>query len=485
MNRKEFLENPDVINFISWLKTKLPSLKLKLNFKASRFVPGGLTTDINGFEEILAQYKWSSSWTHPDGATMKSTNWLETKESLAQLSEWLTTAINNNDETQTLEACLQILKWGGVRGAIPFLSRKYDEKELVTYLRSVEQLMLLDNDETDLNQLNEISIQRFDAGLTKIHALLDKTGSPIYDSRVGAAIGMLYSLYCHQNNQAKATLQFPYGKARGDQIRNPKNMPNGLAMNVCSDLSYAEWAQWQVRLGWIIRDILESTDWFTDEGEIAARCRAFEACLFVIGYDLRCFELGKTNNLSEEIEHTTPSRGTTWVPTSHSFSKIINDYLEFRQMSSSDNKAAFTTWLVDKKNVKPTTAVSYLFPFPIQEFDLFERPLKDIERIAAGGEDGLLAALSIDKLEPFTLGDEREKVCLVDVFITGEGYKNYATESDRVNSIMQAGYAGTNSSANTLMTVGRNVGRHFGLLDANSNTTELFERFFEEFSLED
>ncbi|KPW89208.1 hypothetical protein ALP58_01892, partial [Pseudomonas savastanoi] len=47
---------------------------------------------------------------------------------------------------------------------------------------------------------------------TKIHALLDTTGSPIYDGRVGAAIALLYHLYRQgTGTTAPQALDFAWG----------------------------------------------------------------------------------------------------------------------------------------------------------------------------------------------------------------------------------------------------------------------------------
>lgn len=486
MKRKQFLAQPEVQSFIAWLEANLPTLTFKLRFKSSKFVPDGLVTDVQGFEQVLEHYCWKASWldTHP--SAVDSQTWPETRRSLGQLREWLTSAVNAGDEQQALHACLQILRWGGVRGAIPFLHRLAANNELSRYLKKLAVLVSLDGG-NDLDDLDTSSVERFDAGLTKIHALLDISGSPIYDSRVGAAIAMLYSMFRQQwVGGGKPLLAFPSGAARGSQIRNPGAFLNGLAAPQFSAIDYAEWARWQVRLGWIIRDLLKRTRWFAEQGTLPARCHAFEASLFMLGYDLRCF--GATlatdpDTALPEIEvKTRESDGNGWVPTGHPFSQVLKDYLTFRHSGALDSKASFVAWLMADPNndqsLKRATALGYCFPFTIQEFDLFGRPLEELERIVAGGKDGLCAALATETLEPFSLGDERVGVCLVDVLITGNAYLRATTEKERIDYIMSAGYAGTANSARTLMALGRNVGKHFGLLDEQHLPTTLFGQFF-------
>lgn len=492
MKREQFLAQPEVESFVAWLAANLPALTFKLRFKSSKFVPGGLTVDVQGIERVLEHYRWKASWHDSNQSVVESETWAETQRSLGQLREWLTSAVNAGDEQQALQACLQILRWGGVRGAIPFLHRLAAKGELSGYLKKMAGLMTLEGD-NDLDDLDASSVERFDSGLTKIHALLDLSGSPIYDSRVGAAIAMLYSLFRQQwAGRGKPLLMFPSGGARGSQIRNPGAFLNSVAAPQFSTIDYAEWARWQVRLGWIIRALLERTNWFAGQGTLPARCHALEASLFMLGYDLRCFGLALASNSiagKPEVEAQDCERGgNNWVPTGHPFSQVLKDYLAFRYSGALDNKASFVEWLVaqprDEKPLTRTTAQGYCFPFSIEEFDLFGRPLAQLERIVAGGEDGLRAALATEALEPFTVGDERVSVCLVDVLITGNAYARATTDKDRVDYIVSAGYAGTENSARTLMALGRNVGKHFGLLDAQHSPTSLFEQFYQDCSLD-
>ena len=488
MKREQFLAQPEVDAFIAWMATSLPTLTFKLRFKSSQYVPGGLTADVQGFEQVLGHYRWKARWYDSNQSPVDSETWAETQRSLGQLREWLTSAVAAGDEQQALQACLQILRWGGVRGAIPFLHRLAAQEKLSNYLSQMAGRMSLVGD-NGLNDLNANSVERFDSGLTKIHALLDLSGSPIYDSRVGAAMAMLYSLFRQQwTSQGKPLLKFPSGGARGSQIRNPGAFLDCLVAPQFSAMEYAEWARWQVRLGWIVRALLERTGWFAEQGALPARCHAFEASLFVLGYDLRCFDLAlapafETEAPADEARDAKPV-STGWVPTGHPFSQVLEDYLAFRRSGALDNKTSFIDWLLtqprDGKQLTRATAQGYCFPFSIQEFDLFGRPLEELERIVAGGEDGLCAAMATETLEPFAVGDERASVCLVNVLITGQAYERATTEKNRVNYILSAGYAGTENAAKTLMSVGRNVGKHFGLLDTQHLPTPLFKRFYPE-----
>jgi hypothetical protein len=58
MNKTEFLNIPDVANFVDWLSNDLSSRTFHLDIASSRFVPAGLKTTVTGVENILTNYRW-------------------------------------------------------------------------------------------------------------------------------------------------------------------------------------------------------------------------------------------------------------------------------------------------------------------------------------------------------------------------------------------------------------------------------------------
>ena len=485
MKRDDFLRQPDVAGFVDWLANTLPTQSFQLKMAPSAYVPGGLAVQATGLEAVLSHYAWHTSWTDAQGKAVKSGNWAETRASLATLRAWLKTAIAQQDEDQALAACLAILEWGGVRGAIVFLRRLHAQRRLVAYFTRLSPLMSLTS-ETSLTALDENSVERFDAGLTKIHALLDDTGSPIYDSRVGAAIAMLYAQY-RKNGQPKVAksrlLAFPSGAARGRQIRNPKRLDPalpGAPQFFGNGVSRQSWAQWQVKLGWILRATLERCDWFQSDGaDIAARCHAFEACLFMLGYDLRCF--GDTHEpITPAEEEKVPKDGVPqkgWVPTSCSFSKTLPRYALFReqlQAGEKDDKQSFANWYSRTYGKADSTGKAYSFPYSANEFDLFESNKERLATIVKGGADALHAATG--SKQPYHAGDERERICLVNALLVGRTAQ--MTSDDSIAWLIGKGCAGTANSAGIIKTTGKQVGQHFGLLDEHAKPTAFFHSYF-------
>jgi hypothetical protein len=339
--------------------------------------------------------------------------------------------------------------------------------------------------------------------MTKIYSLLDTTGSPIYDSRVGAAMTMLYQCYLRSSSKKKNNLlNFPSGSARGKQVRNPGafgppfcNAPQFYTRSVLPH----DWAQFQLKLGWIIQKILSKTAWFEEaEGTaIADRSRAFEACLFMIGYDLNSIAgnaccgstlVSTSPSTNQEVANATnaeldESRDTGWVPTSHPFTEVLKHFLRFRQSQQpSYDLQGFKDWLISNytkrtgdtnARIRPSTAYGYLFPLRAQEFDLVDRSLDDLECIVEGGKVGLECAVRDRILNV----DERAWVCLVDAWIVGQLHD--VRPSQRRNKILSdAGFAGTPNACNTLFLVGRDVGKHFGLLDESGRPTDFYNKFF-------
>ncbi|PIG30847.1 hypothetical protein CLU93_5192 [Janthinobacterium sp. 35] len=482
MKRDDFLKQDEVRGFIDWLAAELPARPFQLKMARSRFVPGGLDVQATGLEAALGHYMWSTRWTDAQGKAVVSGNWHETRASLAMLRGWLKDAIARQDEDQALAACLAILEWGGVRGAIVFLKRLHAQGRLVAYFTRLAPLMSLDSD-ASLDALDTDSVERFDAGMTKIHALFDDSGSPIYDSRVGAAMAMLYAQYRSQAGKKLAKkhwLAFPSGAARGKQIRNPKGIDVGFAgapQFFGKAVSCQDWAQWQVKLGWILRAVLEQCDWFkADSADMAARCHAFEACLFMLGYDLRCFAATRVPEavaIAAPVEEDeVPQFG--WVPTGCSFKNVLPLYAQFRRGQEKDDLATFAQWYIRTQGAALKTAYAYCFPYSESEFDLFGSNEERLNDVLAGGKSGLYAAVA--STQPFVESAEREQICLVDALLVGRTADMPAPV--RTAWLLKKGYAGTKNAADTLMTVGRQVGRHFGLLDKKNRPTAFYHEYF-------
>lgn len=505
MDKAAFLAQDDVKGFVSWLVEELPKISVHLNFKSSKFVPGGIDQHCVGVDSVLNEYRWSTEWQEPVTAVaISSKNWGTTKNSLTLLRNGLRNAMNAGNHDLTESYCLQILKWGGVSCARGFIRSQTRSGTLISYLLGMESHLML-TDTNRLGDLNSNTVFQYDAGMTKIHALLDSTGSPIYDSRVGAAIAMLYAIYCDRESKKHSPLlSFPVGSARGKQIRNPGNLGLGYPPSpsfYTPSVSKHFWAQSQLKLGWILRQVIldsnPSWDEIKHKNEVVDRCHELEASLFMLGYDLSCFlhcscgagtamgeaaSEGVSSHAAGEIGVAVMEREFTYVPTGFSMNTIIPLFREYAKFCEFENlsKVGFIEWQINK-NINPNTARANSFPLTDQEFDFFNRTKVELVVILDGG----LAALKKVMDGRFPSLDERDMVCLTDCYIEGTLKRKHNQPSEIVESIMKSGFARTCNSANTLRNVGRSVGRFFALLDHDGNPTEEFDDFFRKLGFTD
>ena len=501
MDRNTFIEQRDVEAFVAWLVERLPELKVRLRFPHSNFVPGGIDANVSGLEDVLTHYRWSAMWIDSrTGENVGSCDWPSTRRSLERLSAWLRESVASGDELAARAAAFEVLRWGGVRSAIPFIEAKVRKNAWCRYLSVLAPLFALGGEQT-LDALSGHNVERFDSGLTKIHALLDTTGSPIYDSRVGAALAMLFEMFRRETgsvNEPPVASRFPSGPARGRQIRNPGDLGLNYASSpqfYTPQVRHEDWARWQLRAGWIIREVLDRTALFAaaHEGEaardIAARCHAFEAALFMLGYDLRSLvsegEVSMVNDTQPARRRSTQTG--KWVPTGHVLSTALESYLEYREASTTSGMDGFQQWLASPPQALRHKAMaknlqSYRFPLDPREIDITCRSLEEVRRIESGVEEGLYLANNGER--EFIESDEREQVCFVCAGLAG--YCQLLTSrtagmSDagaRINRLIEKEFAGTPNTAQLLLTMGRNFGKHFGLLDSDNQPTPLFHEFY-------
>ena len=490
MKKQEFLAQAVVTQFVDWLVDYLPRMNIYLRLKRSAFVRQSVNSHIVGLHNVIEYYQWKSSWGNPvTHQEVLSDDWLTTKQSLAQLRLLLNSSLKNQQQQLALDACLAVLEWGGVlqknKGAAPFLQVLAQQGNLLNYLEQTSRLLGL-NKQQDLAQLNNTSIERYDAGLTKIFAILDDAGSPIYDSRVAATASYLSAQFFKLHPdfvQDRHFLNFPTSAARGEQIRQPERLGQGFLPTpyLYAQGQSAVWAQYQCKLGWIMQAVLERTSWFETELYLAARCHALEACFFMVGYDLRglyqnpivapVVNSNHAQTPQAEIDLVIPT-ATNWVPTVHNFTNTISDYLTFRRLYQGNHyEADFIQRLMQVRNIAHNAASAYCYPLRPQEFNLWHCPIEDLEVIVLGGREALERALVT---HPFELR-RRQLVCLMNAFLVGQ--LNGLTLQEKRQQLVDAGCAGTANAAQAILSVGRNVGRHFGLLNGDQPTA-YYQQFF-------
>lgn len=292
VNRTNFLQKKEVAEFTTWLANLGDTLIIDLDIKNSRFVPGGKKIELRGMNAVLQEYVWCSEAT-PSG------DWRETKEHLGKLSTALKLALSTKNEDAVMDTCRQILLWGGDRnpkiGASPFLEALHTDKKLSAYLNEAKRGFALD--EADTKPAHPPAT-RMNSMLTKVHALASDDGLPIYDSRVAAAVAALVELWRRANKLQDEALP--------DELVFPATLTSRTVQHLFGDatapgvMSYAptktdrtarQWSGAKIRLAWVMAEVLRKAGTlFATEGSAKAsdRMHAFEATLFIIGYDVWC-----------------------------------------------------------------------------------------------------------------------------------------------------------------------------------------------------
>lgn len=293
LKQRDFLNREASAAFVRWASDELGSITCDLRVKPSPKVPGGIDTNCRGLEEVLSAYRWQANWSDGE-ANFASENWSSTKASLKKLSERIKAAVDSDNEQAAFQICQSILRWGGNRnprvGAMPELVQLKAAHGLVDYLRASRSIFRL----ADYNLQSLSSIEFAGSMWTKIYALNAADGLPIYDSRVGAAAAALVEVYrIHTNRNWDAVpqeLSFPIERYQNRTVTrlNPAGAPPSHLNRSRRKQFIHAWSSATVRLAWLMQAILERrTELFAGEGGTLSRMHAFEASLFMIGYDTK------------------------------------------------------------------------------------------------------------------------------------------------------------------------------------------------------
>lgn len=291
-DKQAYSADLDVQAFTHWIAEHAHQLLIKLNFKPTRFVPGGLRREVTGLREAVAAYVWKSEGT-------ESGNWAETSALLRHFHAGLQAAMAADDNHAAFCASVKILKWGGDRkpefGARPFLRALADEGELVAYLAGARADFSLHTAQLS----GKLGVRKMNSMLTKVHALASDDGLPIYDSRVAAAIASLVEMWRRAAGRATqplpALLTFPATESKRTvrHLFDAAEAPGQLLYGKPHEARTARrWAEAKIRLGWLMQDILAlQPEMF---GRAATthidRMHALEASLFMVGYDVACLK---------------------------------------------------------------------------------------------------------------------------------------------------------------------------------------------------
>mgnify|MGYP000131898367 FL=1 len=165
------------------------------------------------------------------------------------------------------------------------------------------------------------------------------------------------------------------------------------------------------------------------------------------------------------------------VPTVHNFTKVISLYRDFRTAYPCNSIIVdFRNWLENTHNFNENNAIASCYPLGPKE--MFIANLSDDEiKILVDQPTGTLSRDFLKKWQRCDVVEVLPK-CIADVFIAGQMSKQGLVGKAATNQILQYGFSGTPNTSNAILSVGRSVGRHFGFLDKNNQTTAFFDEYF-------
>ena len=208
MNRSEYLRDSSVEAFIDWLR---PHVRGDCLFQHTfTMLKPHLDWSCNSIWEAYENYWWPIPG--------RNTGSFEANQGeLDRLAADVRRARDGDDQDGFVDAACGILRWGGVMRSNKATLRDLGRTALSTFR---EASLLLDLSHADTSRLD--GVRYMNAGWTKVYALM-LDGFPIYDGRVGAAMGYLVQRYCVSAClcQVPTRLRFRWGAARGRHNRNP------------------------------------------------------------------------------------------------------------------------------------------------------------------------------------------------------------------------------------------------------------------------
>lgn len=274
MKKAAYLQNADVQAFIQWIAPLLDQpgafrhqytqLKPKLHWQCDSLY--------NAYEN----YEW------------KKQRMAATTAHLGALSAELRESVQRNDSATCLAVSQRILKWGGVTASnSDNLIARHQAGQLISFFRRATQTLAshLADDEAIPADVE------MNSGFTKLYALL-LPDFVIYDSRVGAALGLLVRRFCEEQQlrQVPELLAFAYANARpakghaaGPNPRDPRTAAYSFPALRNDPVFHT---RHNLRANWLLTGILDTTTSRFNALQEPERLRALEAALFMIGYQV-------------------------------------------------------------------------------------------------------------------------------------------------------------------------------------------------------
>lgn len=289
MGKEEYLADPDVKSFISWMD-KL--LDLPDGFRHQYYLAKAKQQwQCNCLYDAYDNYWWHYKLKCPlQGKEISGTSIQESIGYMNLLAKALRNSVENRDTGLLRMSALAMLEWGGVLNRNRQLIEDMGE-EICDYFMWVKDNLNLTS--THLGDHQGIIIN---SGFTKIYSLLIDDFI-MYDGRVGAALGLLGRMYAEEIQLGKIPemIKFSFGsgkvspgRKRDVNRRNPSTKKykfssfNGNQHRHIND---------NIKASWLLKQLAEKTtsrfSLIPQDKPLNTRLTAIQSALFMVGYDVQ------------------------------------------------------------------------------------------------------------------------------------------------------------------------------------------------------
>lgn len=265
MNRDDFINAPVVQRFIQWLEARMdkPGLFVHRYYDKKR----KCNWECVSLYSAYRRYIWSGG------------DFTENMLVLGDLSRRLKEAVCTDNADMCMKCCASILDWGGIKN----LKISDSGMGICNYLKWVEEKFESNEmiDQCDADKM------RMTSGFSKIYSLYIEDFI-IYDSRVGAALGLLVRYFCQDEGLKQIPCELEFGWSEGKGCAGRRNPSN--EHYIFPRLYYSNPKRYiynNMRANWLLKEIAGTTNSRFKEIDASIRMRALEAALFMIGYDVR------------------------------------------------------------------------------------------------------------------------------------------------------------------------------------------------------
>lgn len=233
--------------------------------------------ECSSLADACAQYKWAGLDREKNNAKLDDLS--------SRLRQCLELASPDNHELHHI--CLEILEWGGVEGVSSAWLRESCSKETLRQkINDAVEILKEGQSNKDWKRFDNKDLV-MNSALTKVYALADPDNIPIYDGRVGAALGLLARKYLedleHPPEKVPPELQFRWGAGQTavrKGIQDPRNPSNGRYKFDKLRPSKNDHEEWCWRTGKILRAVVQRINKNTGQN---VKIRDLDDALFMIG----------------------------------------------------------------------------------------------------------------------------------------------------------------------------------------------------------